>query len=305
MKKLDIKTLLHHLSIHFTTDGSKHNMPGWVNVHCPFCTGPKDYHLGFHEQQEYANCWRCGWHPLDASIAALTNVNIFEAKRIIKQHRTGRPIRLEDVNRPPIQRPNKVKVPGGDLEKVHLNYLKKRGFDAESIEWLVNTFDIKGTGPIGPDSHRIIAPIYFDKNLVSYQGRDYTEQSLLKYKACPKVNEIREHQHCLYGMDLASNYSFVVVVEGVVDVWKLGPGAVGTFGSEFTWPQVKLLSQRWPRQIILYDKDAIKKATELANILSGLGGIAMLANLDIIEDPGKLTIEQGQKIMKDIKDSYE
>lgn len=305
MKKLNIQALLHHYNIPFATSGSKHTMPGWVNIHCPFCTGPKDFHLGFHEQREYTNCWRCGWHGLDHTIANITNQNIYEAKRVITQYRTGRPIQIKDVEAHEIHRPNKVKLPGGELEKVHLNFLKSRGFGVESIQWLVDTYKIKGTGPVGPYSHRIIAPIYFDNNLVSYQGRDYTNQSNLKYKACPKKDEVMEHQNCLYGMDLAMYTNFVVVVEGIFDVWKLGPGAVATFGTSFTWNQVKLLSERWKNRIILYDKDAEKKSIELGNTLSSLGGNTMVATLDAITDPGEFTIKEAQKIMKGIKDRYE
>jgi len=301
MKSLNYQQLLSDFNIPFATTGSKHTMPGWINTHCPFCIGPKDYHLGFKIKTEHTHCWRCGWHPLDASVAALTNQTVFEARQTLTQYRTGRPILFTETKL--VQRPSHIDVPGGPLEQPHINYLKKRGFDDESIEWLINTYKIKGTGPIGPYNYRIIAPVYFDGNLVSYQGRDYTNKSPLKYKACPKEKEIRFHKDCLYAMDLAREET-IVIVEGFVDAWKLGPGAIATFGCEFTWGQVRLLVERFKRHVILFDPDAETHIYKLSRAISSLCKTTSVAILKGWKDPGELSLEKGRELMQLIKNRY-
>lgn len=323
MKKLDIQSLLKDYNIPFASTGSKHTAPGWINIHCPFCEGQQDFHLGFHETKEYFNCWRCGTHKMETVIATLTGTTIYEAYTILNHYRTGRPIPLKS-HAIALIRPNSVKLPGIPLLATpttmpkltptipfilqnkgkaaivttpHLAYLKKRGFVGVNLSQLLATYGLYGTGPIGPYNYRIIAPIYFDGNLVSYQGRDYTGKSLLKYKACPKTEEIRDHKNCLYGMDLVKGET-VVVVEGVVDAWKLGPGAVATFGQSYTTAQIRLLVERWKRRIILFDKDAKTQANRLATTLSGFSGETLMVTLNDYKDPGELSVENGQEIMK-------
>jgi DNA primase len=114
--------------------------------------------------------------------------------------------------------------------------------------------------------------------------------------ACPKAEEVIDHKKCLYAMDLATTDT-VVIVEGTVDQWKLGPSAVATFGQSFTLEQVKLLVNRWKRRIVLYDKGAVQ-ADKLANMLSGFSGETELACLNDLKDPGELTPEKGKEIME-------
>jgi DNA primase len=157
----------------------------------------------------------------------------------------------------------------GPLQSIHLNYLTRRGF--ANPDQLAKQWGLRGTGPIGEYKFRIIAPIDYNGRMVSYQGRDVTGKSPLRYKACPKEKELMNHKHTLYGMDKATQES-VIVVEGIVDVWKLGPGAVATYGTQFTWQQVTLLARRWKRRYIAFDADAQGQAMKLANTLSTLSG---------------------------------
>jgi len=133
----------------------------------------------------------------------------------------------------------------------------------------VDDWGVKGTGPIslldGIDyKHRILAPITLNEKVVSFQARDITNKSHLKYMACPKRREIIDHKHTLYGLDQCSR-THGLVVEGIFDVWRLGPGAVATFGIEFTKQQVCLLVDRFARVTVVFDDDrqAIKQARKL------------------------------------------
>ena len=314
MKKLDIISLYKDYSIPYATSGSKHTMPGWINTNCCFCGG-KDYHLGFHEATEHFHCWCCGFKTQNETISALLGVSLTDAKAIIKAYRSNR---VFIHNKPlTIIKAPKVILPGVSLtlttpEKQPVRgqiltidpymtlgraYLEKRGFKGQNLTDLINLYNLHVTGPIGPYKFRIIIPIYVDGELVSYQGRDYTGQSDLRYKACKKTDEVKDHKSCLYAMDLAKGDT-VVVVEGVVDAWKLGAGAVATFGTSFLPSQVKILAEQWKNRVILFDKTAKREGEKLANMLSGFNGTTELAILNESKDPGEIPIEKARKIMK-------
>jgi hypothetical protein len=319
MKQLDITSLLQDHAIPYTTTG-KNSSPGWINTRCCFCTDHSD-HLGFNLGKEIANCRKCGWHPLDATIAALLGTNVQDARSLIRQYRTGAPVRVEPT--PDLVRPNRVVLPGkplaippqfcatmpkrgpkmagGYIMPPPLKYLVKRGFTGDHLKQLIDTYQLRDGGVVGPYSHRIIAPVYFDGNLVAYQGRDYTGKATEKYKACPNAEAIRPVKDCLYGMDLAKGDT-VVVVEGIVDMWKLGPGSVATFGTAFTLAQVRLLVERWGRRVILFDRDAKEQADKLANALSGFPGETVMATLDDLKDPGELSVEKGKEILQSLQE---
>jgi DNA primase len=294
IKPINILKLYQDFSIPIFTTG-KNVSSGWINTTCPFCED-KSNHLGYNPKKGIFCCWKCGSHPLEYTVAALISQNIYEVKELLKQYQSKRPIK--QIDKKLIMGTDKIKLPGNPLNKINharaWNYLIGRGFFDPTDT--INTYNLYCTGPVGEYNFRIIAPIYFDKNLVSYQGRDYTNKAYLRYKTCPKTEEIREFKHCLYGIDLAMSDT-VVIVEGIVDKWKLGIGAVVTFGIGFTWAQVKLLMERYERHIIMYDKNADKQAYKLANALSGTSKETIIACLDDYKDPGELKIEQAKEIM--------
>ena len=175
-------------------------------------------------------------------------------------------------------------------------YLKARGFVPDAI---IQEYGLIITGTTGDYKFRIIIPIYQHGKLVSYQGRDYTGLSPIRYKACARENEIVHHKHLLYDADRVTG-DHVIVVEGIVDKWKMGENTVCTFGTGFTPQQVNLLS-KWGKVSILYDgePEAQKHAEKLGEQLSGLG-----VDVDNIrlgkEDPGALSMEEARALSKEI-----
>lgn len=121
-----------------------------------------------------------------------------------------------------------------------------------------------GTAHMGNYKQRIIAPIFYNGKMVSYQGRDITEKQI-KYKACSTEKEIIHHKHLLYNFDSVSDK--MIICEGVADVWRLGKGAVCTFGVAYTKEQVLLILEKKIKKIwILFDNEveAQKQAEKLA-----------------------------------------
>jgi len=294
----DFESFCQDNSVDHSTEGSKHTSPGWIQMECPFCSGNPGHHLGFNIVKGYFNCWRCGFHPMDKVVSSILNCSTAHAKSVIKNYR-GEPspptAKKEDV-----KRASKLVLPIGcdALYERHFIYLAKRQFNGKK---LASTWNLLGTGPVGPYKFRIIAPIYHMNRMVSYQGRDITGKSPLRYKACKKEDEVRDHKHCLYGLNKVDGDS-VVVVEGITDVWRLGPGAVATFGIEYTPVQVSLL-KKFKNAFILFDTadpQAVTQAFNLGEELNAFGVEVEVIEITGSEDPASMPQREADILMKEL-----
>jgi DNA primase len=294
----DFESFCQDNSIDYSTEGNRHSRPGWINIHCLFCQGIQEYHLGWNLEKGYFNCWRCGFHPVKKVVARILNISEAEAWEVIKHYEGESTYTPQDKKL--IRSTSEVSLPVGccAMTDRHRRYLKKRGFNPERLE---KEWSLLGTGPVGPYKFRIIAPIFYKKKLVSYQGRDITGRTELRYKTCAKENEVRDHKHCLYGLDEVEGDS-VIVVEGITDAWRLGVGnAVATFGIIYTPAQVGLL-MRFKNVFVFFDSadpQAIKQAEELGWELGAFG-----INAEIIEtryaDPGSMPERYAKSLKKEL-----
>lgn len=272
----------------------------WIGINCPRCRDYK-YHLGYNETTKSFSCWRCGKMKLIEAVQYFANVDRKKAVKIIKDYggfksdaTYKREAKEKDID---------VIFPRGTLNefpKRHKKYLESRNFDPE---YLINTWDLKATGHLGNYRFRIIAPIYFNNTLVSYQGRDITGKSEIRYKTCAKEFERIHHKHILYGIDYAQKSS-VLVVEGVTDVWRMGFGSLGTFGTSFTTEQVLLLHKHYKRIFIWFDQtdpEAQEQAHKLTYRLITLGTKEVYQlDIDVDCDPANLKEEESDYIMRDL-----
>lgn len=272
-----------------------------VNVHCPFCIGSQNYHLGIHVIDKKSNCWRCGPHSIEEYIKTVLNCSWAQAYYIANIYNVaGASIHYE--NRKTVQNisPEKFKLPSGTqpLLDSHRKYLKDRRFNDKLIERL---WDVRSGGVIGDFRNRIIIPIYFNNMIVSYQGRDVTNKKEDKYRTCEKDKEIIFHKSILYGLDKAIGDT-VVVVEGVTDVWRLGPGAVATFGINYKHKQMQLLTS-FKRVCILFDNEpaAQEQAQKLADDISYVSDAEVfIIDSEIEGDPGGMSQLQADQLMYEI-----
>jgi len=292
---MTIENLLRDYNIP-TSTGGKNWQQGWLQVSCPFCNDTSD-HGGFNLSGNYYNCWKCGGHSLEDVISTLLGVKWFEARELLKQY-TG-----DSSNQTIVKKKAEAKEcewPSNchSIQQRHRQYLINRNFDPSK---LINAWQITGTGPIGPYKFRIIIPIYFNGKLVSYQGRDITGRSDLRYKACETEKEVIHHKHIVYGIDHIQNRK-AVIVEGVFDVWRLGYGAVSTFGTEVTNEQVLLMANRLDKAFICFDdNESESKADSLGNRLLALGvDVEEITDINA-DDPAELTELEAAKIMRLIK----
>ena len=284
-------------SISYRTEG-KNAANGWVQVDCVFC-GDNGQHLGINMAEGYCNCWKCGHHPLSDFISGVLQVPYYKSFEIIRQY-TKTTVQGLKTRAKPLPSPTDLQFPRytKELQQNHRNYLIRRKFDPDK---LVKEFGLKGTAHLGDYSFRIIAPIYLNNKMISFQGRDVTGQAELRYKACKKSLEVLHHKDSLYAIDLARGQKQVLIVEGITDVWRLGKGSVSCFGIEFKKKQIKMLAKYWDTIFVLFDEEeqAQEKAQELAWMISSLGKtVEIITGID--GDPGDMAQENADYLMKDL-----
>ena len=283
--------------IHSTTKG-KHSKAGWVQIRCPFCTGNPGWHGGFNIQSGYYNCRRCGYHWMPRVISRLLEIPIRQAFTAIRKYSAGQ-VSVSRKEHTRFQKYGTIKLPPGtsyvaDSHKIYLKNIRR----FSKYQKIIRLWQLKSTGTYGPYAHRILAPIYFEHQLVSYQCRSTAPDHNPPYKACAKTDELVHHKHILYGFDFAVPKNRCVVVEGITDVWRLGPGAVATFGKGFTPEQIRVLVNNFETIYRLFDTDA-NQEDQLEKSLSDAGIDPYTVNLSH-GDPGQLTDGQAEELMKDI-----
>lgn len=93
-------------------------------------------------------------------------------------------------------------------------------------------------------TNRIVAPFHqFDK-MVGWQARYVGEpahKGIPKYYTMPGMPK----RQILYNHDRSADYPFVVVFEGITDVWRLGDPSVAICGKTMSTGQRLLLQQTW------------------------------------------------------------
>jgi len=174
-------------------------------------------------------------------------------------------------------------------------YLAGRGFDVEKIGRFYNVQWCSASDRyICQD--RLIIPIYHQQRMVGWQARaayetDWKTSRLPKYYTAPGTPK----RQILYNFGNAVRYQVGIIVEGVTDVWKVGPQAVCTLGSTMTMQQQSLFRRGFKDYagVLLYDPDikdqvASKAAALAADFNSNLKSGFCVVQLPDGTDPGML-----------------
>jgi hypothetical protein len=288
---MNIIELLDEYHIPHREEGHEHCRPGWVQIECPFCSPDSGrFRLGINIQHVYSNCWTCGSKPIQSVLKTILGVRWDEAKKLLAGIK---PERMEEriVHTGRYTEPDGV----GDLLRPHKNYLRGRGFDCGELERL---WHIRGIGIATRLSWRIFIPILHHGKPVSWTTRKIAGDGERKYLSASPSEEAIEHKHLLYGEDYCRHA--IVVVEGPIDVWGIGPGAVATFGLSITNEQVSRIASYPVRAICLDNEpEAQDVARTLAGHLSCLPGETYNIVLDS-KDPGEAKQKEIQRIRREI-----
>lgn len=157
----------------------------------------------------------------------------------------------------------------GELRPAHRKFLKARGFDPDEVE---DRWGVRGIGELGGRyAWRLFIPIYLGAQLVSWTTRAVGAGDPRRYDTAPEGWEAFPAKQLLYGEEKCG--ASVMLVEGPLDVWAVGPGAVCSFGAAVGKAQLARLA-RFPVRYVCLDaeEDAQRVARKLVRQLQAFAG---------------------------------
>ena len=298
LTRFDIREYLEDRGIEYEQEG-KHVTAEDIEICCPFCGDDPSFHLGIHLDRKIFNCWRCrASGTVIKLIMKLEKVSFPQAAAIINKfsHRSA----LIEQGTSTVDAISALKreilLPSESQDKLlpnHKRYLESRGFNAEAI---FKEYDLKCADRVGRWKFRLIIPVYHNRKLVTWTARDTTNLARVPYLNASNEESLVPIKNCLYNIDKAEDT--VIVVEGPIDVWKIGRGSVATFGTQFTSAQLLLLT-RFKRVFILYDADAKDVAHKLGKSISVFVPDVYVYDLDI-GDPADLNPQEIEELRRDV-----
>ncbi len=291
---MTIEEILEEYGIETAPTGHHHSTQSYINVDCPFCSpDSQKFRLGIHKSGSYSSCWICGSHSIQDTLISLTNLSYHDIREILKDIRPN----LSEVVRPR----GKLVLPKGIQSlsslPLHRKYLKKRGLAWKKLERL---WGVKGIAMSSRLSWRIFIPITFQGEMVSWTTRTISnDKNITRYISASPQEESISHKSILYGEDLARQV--IVIVEGPIDAWAIGPGAVATLGTSYSTAQVNRMT-RFPVRYVLFDSEseAQKRAKKLSDSLSCFPGTTAIITLDSGKDAAEADAEEIKKIRKEV-----
>jgi hypothetical protein len=194
--------------------------------------------------------------------------------------------------------PQPVEPPGeiaslSDLPAAHPArvYLEQRRFDPD---WLAVKFNIGVVVSANDEKHaacvgRLYIPIIYRNDLVGWQCRAVNPQSVPKYLNAPGMRK----SALLYNYDYAAKEPYVIVVEGVPSVWRLGAAAVCLFGKSLSVFQKNLIVKTWPNKpvFLLLDNDARQEMTQARDLLQQHSLKVVPIELPDARDPADYSVD--------------
>jgi hypothetical protein len=231
---------------------------------CPDCSENwKHFRLGYSKAGGYMNCWACGPKKTLPTLQALTGRPVSEVVAVLGD--LAREV-VPDAPKPA----GKLRLPRGlgPLGTAHQDYLSSRGLDHNNLARL---WSIQGLGRDAELPFRIFIPVHLRGEVVSWTTRSISDKHPLRYRAASLKDEKYNHKDLLYGEDYCRHT--IVITEGPFDVWRIGPGAVCTFGTGFRRSQVARMA-KYPVRVVCFDTDGPgrKKGAELCRLLAPFDG---------------------------------
>ena len=294
---MNILDLLIEHNVNHRIHGEHRNVrPGYVGLECPFCGGDLDkYYLGIEIDTGRCSCWKCGPKSVTYVLSQVCGIPYKKIKDQLSTLVRGSETAQDALRRvagrlthPRLQSP---------LTKPYRAYLKRRGFDPDVIQDL---WGVKCTRHTGRYAWRLWIPIRVRDTIVSWTTRSIGNGEAAKYVSAKPDQEILHHKTVLYGAELARHT--IVVCEGPLDAWAIGPGAVCTFGLKVTDEQLIVKMTSFPVRIILQDREPgiYKRACcELAEILDVFPGKTYVVELESGNDPASCDPREIESLRKE------
>jgi len=274
----------------------------WLEVRCPFCSD-KGLHGAVNVKSGAYNCWKCGGHSMTEFVSITSNTpNDFrDVAKYLEPWYTDADIyatrKVDDDTEHSIKIEKTIRMPGtSPLGAAMKQYLRSRGFSPKYMEKM---YGLKDGGIAGRWAWRLMIPVNIDGKLVAWQGRTIGKDNPLRYMASSLDESAMDIKDVVYNLDYVRGGK-AILVEGVFDSWKIGPGSVALFGISLKDSQIQLLASRLEEAYILFDPEpkAQEQASVLARKLANLGVKATVLNMEDTEseDPGDLTADEVRQL---------
>jgi hypothetical protein len=285
---MNLETFLKDCKVDLKRPGEHHHATsGRVQIDCPFCSpDTKRFRLGL--TPFWASCWTCGPHYASQILRLVTG----QSYDLIKQfQKDSDPLPRSE------RLPGKLTIPlgVGVLKYAHKQYLRGRDFDWRSIR---HKYGIRGIGALNPRFPWCIwIPITFNHQIVTWTTRTIDDTVEPRYISAFPHEGVVDIKKILYGEDWCAHS--ILVTEGPINVWRIGAGAVGTFGTEYSPAQVFRIA-RYAKRYICFDSnpEAQKVAKRLCNELAALDD---KPTINIKLDSGKDPAEASDKEVKQLR----
>jgi len=254
-------------------------------------------HGAFNPIEEFYNCWKCGGTADIAGVLQrILRIGFPDVRALLDQYSSRMSV-LRKLNRK-VTGVRAVDLPGEPMEGMYRRYLRRRGFRPADI---AERYGVLGGSVVGTWRYRLIIPIVFGGRVVSFQGRDITGRSDIKYKTLEVEKSVVDAKSVLYGLDDVPG-DHAAVVEGVMDAWRLGPGSVATFGVGVTDAQMRLLARRFHRVSFVFDPEpeAQRQAERYAAGLAALGLTVNVIDTELNHDPGSMSAAEVRDLRREL-----
>ena len=269
-----------------------------IEIHCPYCgASDRSKHLGLHCTSTRYGCWKgkgahSGRNP-SKLLQVLLNISPEEALTVAMNYfeisdydwtiESGRNCLLKSIQIPDVPVGFKSFTTTSEsydaLSKVEKNtqavfgaYLVDRGFP---LRFVVDRFNLKYAVE-GDYMGRVIIPICWNKNMLSWTGRAITDNLVPRYKACN--TSAYAPDMFLLDSDNLTGGKALLVCEGAFDAMKVtsclinGVHGTSLFGKSISAQQINLLmawAEIYETIYICLDRGEMKDSLRLKNMLDG------------------------------------
>ena len=278
----------------------------YYRTNCPFCTDTTyrlwiNYRYGQQDSQgrtikHLARCFNetlCLSQPGNMQ-RLYDEVFAFQPTANEVCFQTGNPVDDEEVGPPPVVTLPGRCVPIWEMDPRH-QAVKYLLFEREYPLSLLRQYDVRVCVQAPDDLLRvqnwIILPVYMNGQIVGWQARFPGERNwktcgFKKYYNLPNFKKSR----VLYNFDEARTMPFIVLVEGMTGVWRMGAPTTACFGMP-SGRQLRMLAETKKPICVFLDPGARKEAGEAVETLLGYGSPAFCAELPEGYDPGNASLE--------------
>jgi len=275
---------------------------GWVNIKCPFCADHSN-HCGVDPSTELFSCWKCPakGHFIDLLIV-LTGLSFTQCNEIVSKSSVSfaevqeEDVKSDIVGTVPVTLPERFELITGDTNFPLLeDYLKRRRIPKDVL------IEHKcGICRSGIYMNRLIIPVFYQEELVSYQAADLSGFAKLKYRSAPlSMGRINDY---LYGYDKIDKV--MIVEEGILDKWRTGVEAVAAFTSALTAKQKRLIKAKGLEELYFCldgELTAYYKAVEEAKEFEAYIPIVEVVKLPFGKDPDDLDKDEIYKCIAETR----